>query len=116
MNTSATLDTCKINTDTSETCGWCDRMANMIVTIPTMSHDEWACSLHFLEYFPYLANRERVSALCPNVSHGCDHTIAVNGDGYGVACVEYANSQGIEWREFNDVSDMVDNVRRPYEN
>jgi hypothetical protein len=114
MNASATLDTCKINTD-STLCGWCGTRATMIITIAGQSHDESACAPHFLEYFPYLANRERVSALCPNVTHGCDHTIAINGEGYGIACVEYANAHNIEWREFNDVSGMVDNKPSPFE-
>jgi hypothetical protein len=40
-----------------------------------------------------------VSALCPDIHTGCSHTMAMNEDGHGVACVEYADAHGIEWRQ-----------------
>jgi hypothetical protein len=95
---SATLDTAT-KIDTAELCGWCDATASHKITIPTMSHDDYACPEHFREYFPYLANPQQRSALCPDVERGCGHTMAQNEEGYGVACSEYADAHGIQWRE-----------------
>ena len=95
-----TLDTVKIHTG-SELCGWCDDTAAYTVTIAGMSHEDHACKIHFAEYYPYLDNAQRESALCPDVTRGCDHTMAQNGEGYGVACVEYADAHGIAWRQTN---------------
>jgi hypothetical protein len=85
-------------------CGWCDKRAEYIITIPTMSHDEVACVEHFRGYFPYLANIQLQSALCPDVEKGCSHTMAQSEDGYGVACVEYADALGIAWMRVSRIS------------
>jgi hypothetical protein len=45
------------------------------------------------------ATRESVSALCPNVLTGCSHTMVQNTEGVGVACAEWADAHGIEWRQ-----------------
>lgn len=92
-----TLDTVKINSGT-DTCGWCAENAAFTVRIAGMSHDDHACKIHFARYYPYLNNAQHQSALCPNVEKGCSHTMAQNEDGYGVACVEYADAHGIAWQ------------------
>lgn len=93
----ATLDTAKIHTGT-ELCGWCDETAAFAVQVAGMSHEDLACTTHFADYYPYLNNAQRESALCPNVERGCSHTMVENEQGYGVACTEYADARGIAWR------------------
>lgn len=95
---SGTLDTAELNTDDSILCGWCDKTADRKIQIAGQSHPEFACAGHFREYFPYLSNPQMISALCPDVTHGCKHTMAQSEEGYGVACVEYADAQGVQWQ------------------
>lgn len=95
-----TLDTVKIHTG-NELCGWCDETAAFTVKIASMSHEDHACKIHFAAYYPYLNNAQRESALCPDVENGCSHTMAQNEEGYGVACVEYADARGIAWQRTN---------------
>ncbi len=38
-------------------------------------------------------------AFCPDVWTGWAHTTVQNSEGVGVACAEYADALGIEWRE-----------------
>lgn len=95
---SQTLDTAKSYSGT-ELCGWCGETATTTIQVAGQSHPEFACPTHMAEYFPYLNNTQHLSALCPNITHGCEHTMAMNDDGYAVACVEYANSLGIDWKD-----------------
>lgn len=39
------------------------------------------------------------SPLCPDVLKGCSHTMVQNDEGVGVACAEWADAHGIEWRQ-----------------
>lgn len=94
---SGTLDTATLNTDGTTLCGWCDKVADRKIQIASQSHPEYACADHFREYFPYLSNPQMESAFCADVEKGCSHTMAQNEEGYGVACVEYANARGIQW-------------------
>lgn len=93
------LDSASRNVPENTLCGWCDSPAAVAVTIPTMSHVDHACAAHFARYYPYLNNPQGWSALCPRVSEGCDHTMAQDDQGYGVACVEWADAHGIQWRQ-----------------
>lgn len=38
-----------------------------------------------------------LSKFCPNVYTGCSHSMAMDEDGTGVACVEWCDERGIEW-------------------
>lgn len=44
------------------------------------------------------------SPLCPNVLKGCAHTMVQNSEGVGVACAEWADAHGIEWRQPSPVA------------
>jgi len=91
------VDVATLNTDDTTLCGWCDKVADRKIQIPTQSHPEYACASHFREYFPYLSNPQMESALCPDVEKGCSHTMVQNEQGWGVACQEYADARGIQW-------------------
>lgn len=42
-------------------------------------------------------NQGQVSPFCPNVLTGCAHSMAMDEEGVGVACVEWADAHGIQW-------------------
>lgn len=72
----------------------CDWDSEYVVAPYVVTADGWsnyACPTHLAQWFP------ETSPLCPSVEHGCSHTMAVNGEGVGVACVEYAQSHNIAY-------------------
>jgi hypothetical protein len=91
------VDVATLNTDGTTLCGWCDKVADRKIDVVAQSQADYACADHFRKYYAYLSNPQMKSALCPSVDRGCSHTMAQNEEGYGVACVEYANARGIQW-------------------
>lgn len=96
VQVSDSLDSATTHTGNS-LCSYCEASAEFTVTLPSEGQTDYACGVHFAEHYPYLNNSQRRSALCPDVTKGCSHSMAMSEFGYGTACVEYADAQGIEW-------------------